>query len=150
MDKMEGRFAQILPPKVADDQMRLLAKSHVESQRHQRRQARRGCPSSTFSALNLFLLGQLMSNLLCHAVGMKIKKSVRFQVSNFSFFHGVTRHLIAAFGTARLFRKSNGRHELIGGTADDRVAAREWCSLFAHEVVFSSTPRCHSLVAFAE
>jgi len=26
LDKMEGRFAQILPPKVADDQMRLLAK----------------------------------------------------------------------------------------------------------------------------
>jgi hypothetical protein len=27
MDKMEGRFAQILSPKVPDDQMRLLAKS---------------------------------------------------------------------------------------------------------------------------
>jgi hypothetical protein len=27
MDKMEGRFAQILSPKVADDQMRLLAKT---------------------------------------------------------------------------------------------------------------------------
>jgi hypothetical protein len=91
-----------------------------------------------------------VSNQLCHAVGMKIKKSVRFQVSNFSLFHGVTRHFIAAFGTARLVRKSNGRHELTGGTVDDHAAAREWCSLFAHEVVFTSTPRCRSVVAFAE
>ena len=30
MDKMEGRFAQILPPKVADDQMRLLAKTMLK------------------------------------------------------------------------------------------------------------------------
>src|ERR1039457_3085672 len=30
MDKMEGRFAQILPPKVADDQMRLLAQTMLK------------------------------------------------------------------------------------------------------------------------
>jgi hypothetical protein len=30
MDKMEGRFAQILPPKLADAQMRLLAKTMLE------------------------------------------------------------------------------------------------------------------------
>jgi hypothetical protein len=30
MDKMEGRFAQILSPKVADDQMRLLAKTMLK------------------------------------------------------------------------------------------------------------------------
>jgi len=30
MDKMEGRFAQILPPKLADDQMRLLAKTMLK------------------------------------------------------------------------------------------------------------------------
>ena len=30
MDKMTGRFAQILPPKVADDQMRLLAKTMLK------------------------------------------------------------------------------------------------------------------------
>jgi hypothetical protein len=90
-----------------------------------------------------------MSNQLCHAIGMKIKKSVRFQVSSFSLFHGVSRHLIAAFGTARLVRKSNGRHELIGGSADDHAAAREWCSLFAHEVVFTFTPPRNPAVAFA-
>jgi hypothetical protein len=30
MDKMEGRFAQILSPKVPDDQMRLLAKTMLK------------------------------------------------------------------------------------------------------------------------
>jgi hypothetical protein len=30
LEKMEGRFAQILPPKVADDQMRLLAKTMLK------------------------------------------------------------------------------------------------------------------------
>ena len=30
MDKIEGRFAQILPPKLADAQMRLLAKTMLE------------------------------------------------------------------------------------------------------------------------
>jgi hypothetical protein len=30
LDKIEGRFAQILPPKVADDQIRLLAKTMLE------------------------------------------------------------------------------------------------------------------------
>ena len=30
MDKMEGRFAQILPPKLADAQMRLLAKTMLQ------------------------------------------------------------------------------------------------------------------------
>jgi len=30
MDKMEGLFAQILPPKLADAQMRLLAKTMLE------------------------------------------------------------------------------------------------------------------------
>ncbi|HAO78373.1 MAG TPA: hypothetical protein DCQ92_05225 [Verrucomicrobia subdivision 3 bacterium] len=30
MDKMTGRFTQILPPKVADDQMRLLAKTMLK------------------------------------------------------------------------------------------------------------------------
>ena len=30
LDKMEGRFAQILPPKLADDQMRLLAKTMLK------------------------------------------------------------------------------------------------------------------------
>ncbi len=49
--------------------------------------------------------------------------------------------LHTAFGTARLVKKSDGPHELIGGTADDHAAAREWCSLFAPEIVFKSGGR---------
>jgi len=51
------------------------------------------------------------------------------------------RRTIAAFGAARLVKQANGRHELVGGTADDQAAAREWCSLFAHQIVFSGPPR---------
>ena len=45
---------------------------------------------------------------------------------------------IARFGPARLVRKPDGRHEIIGGTAQHHAAAREWCSLFAPEVLFST------------
>ncbi len=48
---------------------------------------------------------------------------------------------VARFGAARLVRHFDGPYELVGGTADDRDAAREWCSLFAPQVVFSGTPR---------
>ena len=57
--------------------------------------------------------------------------------------------LIATFGDARLVRKLDGRHELIGGTPDDLTAAREWCSLFAHELVFSATSRLLRRRSFA-
>jgi hypothetical protein len=81
---------------------------------------------------------------------MKIKKSDRFQVSNLNLLQSAGRQLIAAFGIARLVRNQTGRHELVGGTADDQAAAREWCSLFAHEVVFTNTPsRRNSAIAFA-
>jgi hypothetical protein len=52
---------------------------------------------------------------------------------------------IARFGAARLVRKLDGRHELIGGTPDDRSAAREWCSLFAPEIVFTAGTRLEKL-----
>ena len=57
--------------------------------------------------------------------------------------------LIASFGDARLVRKLDGRHELIGGTTDDLSAAREWCSLYAHDLVFSSALRRNPSTAFA-
>jgi hypothetical protein len=47
---------------------------------------------------------------------------------------------IARFGAARLIRHFDGPYELLGGTVEDRAAAREWCSLFAPEVVFSGKP----------
>jgi len=91
-----------------------------------------------------------MSKRACHAAHMKIKKSIQFQISCFSLFGDAYHQLVAAFGTAQLVTKPDGRHELIGGTADDHAAAREWCSLFAHEVVFTSAPRRNLAFAFAE
>jgi hypothetical protein len=82
-----------------------------------------------------------MSKPPCHAVRMKIKKSVRFQVSAASLLPATGCQVIATFGTARLVwwaSARNGRHELIGGTLDDHAVAREWCSLFLHEAVFKS------------
>jgi len=76
-----------------------------------------------------------MSNPSRHAVRMKIKKSIRFQFSIFNFFSGSARPTIRFFGSARLVKNANGGHELIGGTPADHVAARQWCSLFAPEVV---------------
>ena len=40
---------------------------------------------------------------------------------------------IAVFGDARLVKKLSGKLELLGGSPDDRRAAREWCSMFLHE-----------------
>ena len=45
--------------------------------------------------------------------------------------------LIRKFGQAKLVKLPNGQHELIGGTDQDRTAAFEWASLFAHEIVFT-------------
>lgn len=87
---------------------------------------------------------------------MKITKSIRFGLGfNLGWGGAVTRETIAVFGRARLVLVRNGatdptgRHELIGGTAADRVAAREWCSLFAHEVIFKSVPGRNPGIAFA-
>ena len=52
---------------------------------------------------------------------------------------------IARFGPARLVRKLDGRHELIGGTPAEHSAACEWCSLFAPEVVFAASARQEKL-----
>jgi hypothetical protein len=47
------------------------------------------------------------------------------------------RQVVQQFGEAKLIRHTNGKYELIGGKATDVVAAREWVSLFAHDIVFS-------------
>jgi len=44
---------------------------------------------------------------------------------------------IQSFGHARLVQYANGRYELIGGTRADFTAAKEWISLFGHEIVLS-------------
>ncbi len=75
-----------------------------------------------------------MSNRLCQAGGMKIKRTSWLPLSALNF----QTTTVARFGPARLVKNFDGRHELIGGTAEHHAAAREWCSLFAPEVVFQS------------
>lgn len=48
---------------------------------------------------------------------------------------------IASFGDARLVKNLNGKFRLIGGTSNDRAAAREWCSHFLHEAVIPPDPQ---------
>jgi hypothetical protein len=88
-----------------------------------------------------------MSNRLCHAAFMKMNiKTKRIGQSPLHalIFQPAT---IARFGRASLVKYFDGPYELVGGTADERATAREWCSLFAPEVVFSSAPRKDSALA---
>jgi hypothetical protein len=67
-----------------------------------------------------------------------------------SFWLGeIEGETIAIFGSARLVKELNGKIELIGGTADDHADAREWCSLFAPEVVFARQPARNPTPSFA-
>ena len=43
--------------------------------------------------------------------------------------------VIARFGKAALIKERNGSWKLQGGSAEDRLSAREWISLFLHEAV---------------
>jgi hypothetical protein len=45
--------------------------------------------------------------------------------------------IINRFGRALLVQRSDGKHELVGGSDGDYTAAKEWVSLFAHEIVFT-------------
>jgi hypothetical protein len=47
--------------------------------------------------------------------------------------------IIAFFGEATLVKYLNGKYELRGGSKDDRLAAKEWISMFCHHVVVGET-----------
>ena len=49
--------------------------------------------------------------------------------------------VIAGWGDARLIRHHDGRHEVIGGTAEDQAVVREWIALFAHDIVLDQPGR---------
>ena len=66
-----------------------------------------------------------MSNPPPYVVRMKINYIIK------------TKSIINRFGNAWLVRASNGKTALVGGTASDFTEAKEWVSLFAHDVVFS-------------
>lgn len=43
--------------------------------------------------------------------------------------------VIASFGQAQLVKYLDGKYELRGGSREDRLAAKEWISMFWHTVV---------------
>jgi hypothetical protein len=43
--------------------------------------------------------------------------------------------VIARFGDSKLIKRLDSKYELRGGSEKDRTAAREWISLFMHDVV---------------
>jgi hypothetical protein len=45
------------------------------------------------------------------------------------------QEVIARFGQAALIKQTDGTWQLKGGSAEDRLSAREWTSLFLHEAV---------------
>jgi hypothetical protein len=88
-----------------------------------------------------------MSNRLGHAVFMKMKISTKRlgQSRLHAFLFRPTT--IARFGRASLVKHFDGPYELLGGTAEERAAAREWCSLFAPQVVFAAPLRPDAALA---
>ena len=57
----------------------------------------------------------------------------RMKINYFS----TTAKIISRFGNAWLIRRADGKHELAGGSDGDYTAAKEWVSLFAHDIAFS-------------
>ena len=51
---------------------------------------------------------------------------------------------VARFGTARLIQMPSGRFLLVGGTTEERLAAREWASLFLHEAVLGDREKLNA------
>jgi hypothetical protein len=76
---------------------------------------------------------------------MKNKRSYRIPLTALNF----PPTTIAQFGPTRLIKLFAGPCELVGGTAANHAAAREWCSLFAPQLVFSSAPEHQSPIALA-
>ena len=44
--------------------------------------------------------------------------------------------VLVRFGKAELIKTKDAKYQLRGASQDDRIAAREWVSLFLHEAVF--------------
>lgn len=72
-----------------------------------------------------------MSNPPCEHHGMKMINIIKFVQRQ-------RGERIARWGRAELVRFMDGRYELRGGTRADRLAAKEWCSLFLHEAAVSA------------
>jgi hypothetical protein len=53
----------------------------------------------------------------------------------YSHVTGNTAEIIAIFGQAKLVKSVDGKYQLEGGLPEDRTQAKEWISLFMHEIV---------------
>jgi hypothetical protein len=62
-----------------------------------------------------------------------LRQTARMKLILRNWFKTSDHKTLAKFGEARLIQKPTGKIELIGGTAADRIAAKEWVSLFLHE-----------------
>ena len=51
--------------------------------------------------------------------------------------HPKNERLITTFGSGRLVRLADGSTRLRGGKPQDQTAAKEWISLFMHDLVLS-------------
>lgn len=68
-----------------------------------------------------------MSDPAIDAAGMKLR--------NLTTLLGSKGAVVAQFGEASLIRQPDGKWHLKGGSRNDRMAAREWTSLFIHEAI---------------
>lgn len=58
--------------------------------------------------------------------------------------------IIAVFGEAQLVRTLELGYELHGGSREDRLAAREWISMFLHEAVVREVLELNGMAARAK
>ena len=85
---------------------------------------------SQFSPKTIFYPGRYLSDPARQNGRMKMK----YLLEQLRGRDGAT---IAVFGAARLVKHLDGKIQLVGGTRDDRHAAREWCSLYLHEAAIA-------------
>ncbi len=61
------------------------------------------------------------------------RQTARMKLNLLAWLKPDENEILAQFGAARLVKNRTGRIELIGGSTDDRTAAKEYVSLFLHE-----------------
>ena len=86
-------------------------------------------PSADVRLKNYFYLGRYLS--------YPVRQNARMKFNQLAWFARDEGETIAVFGDARLVKKLSGKIELLGGSPEDRRAAREWCSLFLHEAAIA-------------
>ncbi len=62
-----------------------------------------------------------------------VRQTGRMKLNLLAWLKSDEGETLAQFGEARLIKRLTGKIELIGGSADDRTAAKEYVSLFLHE-----------------